>query len=254
MDSLKNNPQIEALLDTLRQNGMLEEMSQVRSFVDYIDGMESTLSGMSAEMQSMKEEIDLIHDDSLRGKCQNLVHKAEDRIKQMSASVDKTKNELIHSAKNAVKVFTEKGKDAFMSVMKTLRIPQFLDVFANNCKAYSELFKKDAQLAKDYYAEVRGIGQHVKNIGRLSLEFLGVKTKESETMKSDNIIVDRYSRLCNRVGDRLNRFAQKAMDKADSIRAATVKTSVSSELKKLSKQSKPGKKTNPGKDNKDITL
>ena len=63
MDQLKEHPQIVELLDTLDKNGLMKEKSEVQSLVSYIGGMEETLTEMLGELQDMRREINLIHNN-----------------------------------------------------------------------------------------------------------------------------------------------------------------------------------------------
>lgn len=75
MDQLKEHPQIVELLDTLDKNGLMKEKNEVQSLVSYIGGMEETLTEMLGELQDMRREINLIHNNTLRSKCHTLVEK-----------------------------------------------------------------------------------------------------------------------------------------------------------------------------------
>ena len=72
MDELKNNPQIVELLETLEENGMHKEKGEVSALVSYIGDMEHTLSAMLVEMQEMRKEVNMIHNSSVKAKCENL--------------------------------------------------------------------------------------------------------------------------------------------------------------------------------------
>ena len=108
MDNLNEHPQIIELLDTLEKNGLTKEKTEVQSLVGYIGGMENTLTEMLGELQDMRREINLIHNSSLKSKCQNLVQKTEDKIRQGFSVVKKMKNNLIKSAGDAMRAFREK--------------------------------------------------------------------------------------------------------------------------------------------------
>lgn len=75
MDQLKEHPQIVELLDTLDKNGLMKEKNEVQLLVSYIGGMEETLTEMLGELQDMRREINLIHNNTLRSKCHTLVEK-----------------------------------------------------------------------------------------------------------------------------------------------------------------------------------
>ena len=98
MDELKEHPQVAELIDTLDKNEMHKEKAEVESLVDYIGDMEKTLTEMLKEMQEMRQEINLIHNNTLRVKCQNLVEKTEGKIKQGFALLGKVKDNVIQSA------------------------------------------------------------------------------------------------------------------------------------------------------------
>ena len=82
MSNLKEHPDVQELIDTLDKNGLEKEKAEVVSLADYIVDMEKTLSGMLVEMQAMRNEVNLIHNSTLRAKCSRLVDKAENSIKQ----------------------------------------------------------------------------------------------------------------------------------------------------------------------------
>ena len=121
MDELRNNPQIIELLETLEENGMQKEKGEVSALVSYIGDMEHTLSAMFAEMQEMRKEVNMIHNSSVKAKCENLIHTADSKIHQGIETVSKAKNNLIVSAANAIKVFKEKGKEACSDCWLLLR-------------------------------------------------------------------------------------------------------------------------------------
>ena len=124
MDELREHPQVAELIDTLDKNEMHKEKAEVESLVDDIGGMEKTLTEMLKEMQEMRQEINLIHNNTLRVKCQNLVEKTEGKIKQGFALLGKVKDNVIQSAKNALKAFKERGKEALRSAVPTFRNPE----------------------------------------------------------------------------------------------------------------------------------
>ena len=120
MDQLKEHPQIVELLDTLDKNGLMKEKNEVQSLVSYIGGMEETLTEMLGELQDMRREINLIHNNTLRSKCHTLVEKTEGKIRQGFSAVKKMKDNLIQSAGNAVRAFRERGRDALAESVRAM--------------------------------------------------------------------------------------------------------------------------------------
>lgn len=124
MENLNEHPQIAELLETLDQNGLTKEKTEVQSLVTYIGSMEETLTGMLGELQDMRKEINLIHNSTLRSKCQNLVQKTDDKIRQGFSAVKQMKDNLIKSAGNAMKAFREKGRDTLAESVRAMKIPE----------------------------------------------------------------------------------------------------------------------------------
>ena len=226
MDDLREHPQIAELIDTLDKNEMHKEKAEVESLVTYIGDMEKTLTEMLKEMQDMRLEINLIHNNSLRVKCQNLVQKTEGKIKQGLALVVKVKDNFIQSAKNALTAFKEKGKEAFRNAVKAMKVPETLEMFGK----LSKEVEQDVVQINSMQSELNSAKGHLKNIGRL---LIGREAKETEQTKSDKVVLSHFGKMLDKIGKGFGSLSQKAMDKADQIRVSHVKESVRNELDNL---------------------
>ena len=122
MSNLKEHPDVQELIDTLDKNGLEKEKAEVVSLADYIVDMEKTLSGMLVEMQAMRNEVNLIHNSTLRAKCGRLVDKAENSIKQAFGVIRSVKEKFVESAKSAIQTFKEKGKEALQKAVNGMKI------------------------------------------------------------------------------------------------------------------------------------
>ena len=192
MDQLKEHPQIVELLDTLDKNGLMKEKNEVQSLVSYIGGMEETLTGMLGELQDMRREINLIHNNTLRSKCHTLVEKTESKIRQGFSAVKKMKDNLIQSAGNAVRAFREKGRDAIAESVRAMKIPEALDKLSSMFGKLSKDMAQDTRKLSAMQTELQGAKGHLKNMGLL---FMGKAAKEAEHSKSDKGVLSRLSRL-----------------------------------------------------------
>ena len=230
MDELREHPQVAELIDTLDKNDMHKEKAEVESLVDYIGDMEKTLTEMLKEMQEMRQEINLIHNNSLRVKCQNLVEKTEGKIKQGFALLGKVKDNIVQSAKNALKAFKERGKEALRSAVKAMKISETLDKLGSFFGKLSKEVEQDVQQLNSMQSELNNSKGHLKNIGRL---LIGRESKEVEQAKSDKGVFSRFGKLLEKIGKGFGTLSQKAMDKADKIRVTNVKESVKNELDTL---------------------
>lgn len=230
MDALREQPEISELMDTLDKNDMHKEKAEVESLVDYIGDMEKTLTEMLNEMRDMRQEINLIHNSSVRAKCQNLVQKTEGKIKQGLAVVGRVKDNFIQSAANAVKAFKEKGKDAFAKAVRAMKIPETLDKLTALFLICSKEIKQDAAQLKSMQSELTSAKGHLKNVGSL---LVGKSARKLDEIKQDKGLLIRVSKLAEKVGKGFERLAQRAVDAADRIRVSHVKESVKGELDTL---------------------
>ncbi len=48
---------------------------------------------MLAEMQEMRKEVNMIHNSSVKAKCENLIHTADSKIRQGIETVSKAKKQ-----------------------------------------------------------------------------------------------------------------------------------------------------------------
>ena len=210
----------------------------MQSLVSYIGDMEKTLTGMLGELQDMRKEINLIHNSTLRSKCQNLVQKTEDKVRQGFSVVKKMKDNLIQSAGNAMKAFREKGKDTLAESVRSMRIPEALDKLSSMFGRLSKDMAQDTLKLSSMNAELQSAKGHFKNMGLL---FMGKVPKEAEQMKTDKGILSRLSRLLNKTQKGFSSLEKKAMDAADKLRVARVKVSVKENLNRYKAAAKAEK-------------
>lgn len=240
MDNLKEHPQIVELLDTLDKNGLMKEKNEVQSLVSYIGDMEETLTGMLGELQDMRREINLIHNNTLRNKCHTLVEKTEGKIRQGFSAVKKMKDNLIQSTGNAVRAFREKGRDALAESVRAMKIPEALDKLSSMFGKMSKEMEQDTKKLSAMQAEFQGAKGHLKNMGLL---FMGKAAKEAAHTKSDRGVLSRLSHLFEQAQKGFASLEQKAMDAADKLRVSRVKSSVKENLSKYRAAAKTEKGT-----------
>lgn len=185
------------------------------------------MTGMLSELQNMRQEINLIHNSSLRAKCQNLLQKTDDRIRQGFVACKKMKDNLIRSAADAMKAFREKGKDALASSVRAMKIPEVLDKVAVMFRKMSGDLAQNSVRLESMQSELRSSKNHLKNAGLL---LIGRAPKEVEQAKLDKGTLTRFSHLSSKIGKVFASLEQKAMDAADKLWVSRVKDSVKTEL------------------------
>ena len=246
MDELKNNPQIIELLETLEENGMHKEKGEVSALVSYIGDMEHTLSAMLAEMQEMRKEVNMIHNSSVKAKCENLIQTADGKIRQGVAAVSKAKNNLIASAANAMKAFREKGKEALKSAVKAMKIPETLDKLGKVFHSFAVSMNGNVQNVQNARMELGGAKKHLINAGRF---FFGKEAKENELAKHDKGVLARLQNLFAKMSNGFLALEHKSLNLADKLRYNRIKDSVKADLDFLNGKTAEKDTPTPIKDN-----
>lgn len=227
MSDLRESKEVNELLETLEQNGMNKEKSEVNALIDYIGDMEKTLSAMLTEMVEMRKEVNLIHDNTLRAKCGALVQNADTKIRQGIATISKVKDNFIESCKNAVQTFKTKGKEAFQNAMRKMMIPETLDKLGDIFHRLSESMRKDVQNIQTAREEYSASKLHKSNAIR---SLFGKKPVESETVKNDRGILAKAEAFIGKLARGVSSLETKTNNLADKIRVDRVKESVRTEL------------------------
>lgn len=245
MDNLNEHPQIAELLDTLEKNGLTREKNEVQSLVGYIGDMQAALSGMLGELQDMRREITLIHNNTLRAKCQTLVQKTEDKLLQGFTAVKTMKDNLTKSAGDAMRAFREKGKDALAGSVRAMKIPEVFDKLSSLFRRLSQEMAQDTAKLSSMHSELQSAKGHLKNMGFL---FVGKSTRVAAHAKMDKGILSRLSHVFEKAQKGFASLEQKAMDTADKLRVSRVKSSVKENLnryKAVAKAEKQAERTEP---------
>ena len=150
--------------------------------MSYIGDMEETLTGMLSELRDMRQEINLIHNSTLRSKCQNLVEKTEDKVRRGFSVVKNMKDNLRKSAGDAMRAFREKGKDTLAQSVRAMKIPEVLDRLSSMFHKLSKDMAQDRMKLSSMQAERQSAKGHLKNMGLL---FVGRAATEAEHTKTD---------------------------------------------------------------------
>ena len=246
MNELRENKEINELLEILEENGMIKEKTEVSALVDYIGEMEKTLSAMLSEMQEMRKEVNLIHDNTLRHKCGLLVQSADNKIRQGIAVIIKAKENFVISAKGALNAFKEKGKEALKDAVRKMKIPETLDRVGDFFHKLSESLRGSVENIKSAREEYLA-SKHHKTNARLLL--FGKKPGEPQTVKNDKGILAKMENFFGKLARGFTSIENKANDLADKIRVDRVKSSVKADLDFLN--SEAGKSMPPP--NKDVS-
>ena len=227
MNDLRENKEVNELLETLEKNGMEKEKTEVNALVDYIGDMEKTLTVMLSELKEMRKEVNLIHDSSLRSKCGALVQNADSKIHQGISVIGRAKDNIIKSAKNAIAEFKAKGKEALKSAVKAMKIAETLDNFGKFFGKMANDMRMDVQKYESARMEYSASKQHRSNARML---LLGMIPKDTASAKNDKGILARLQIFCGKLARGFSGLETKTNELADKLRFDRVKTSVKADL------------------------
>ena len=229
---LSDIPEIKELLKVLEENGLLKEQNDVKTLVSYIEDMETKLFDMSTELKEMHGEVGKIRDSTLRARCTQLITAASEKIQQASQMVVSCKNNLIKSAKDALRAFKEKGKDALVTAVNAMKIPSALDMLKNGFHRAAESLGKSVSNLETVRNELHDVGTHLKNAGRALI-------KENEELKADKGILAKLQIFLQKTAEKFTGMEHSAEEKSKSLRDSyEERKSVKSDLKRLKAESK----------------
>lgn len=227
MNELKQNKEITELLEILEENGLQKEKAEVLALVDYIGEMEQTLSSMLTEMKEMRKEVNLIHDNTLRAKCEALAQGADQKIRQGISMVVKAKENFVISAKNALDTFKEKGKEALKKAVNAMKIPEALDKMGGFFEKMASSLREGVVNLQGALEEYASAKQHRTNARSL---LFGKKPSKAATVKNDRGILARMIGSYAKLARGFSSLETKAYNLADKIRVVRVKSSVKADL------------------------
>ena len=227
MNELKENKEILELLETLEKNGLQKEKTEVSALVDYIGEMEQSLSSMLTEMKEMRKEVNLIHDNTLRAKCEALVQGADQKIRQGISMVVKAKENFVISAKNALDTFKEKGKEALKKAVNAMKIPEALDKMGGIFEKMASSLREGVVNLQGALEEYSFAKEHRTNARSL---LFGKKPSKAATAKNDRGILAKMIGTYSKLARGFSALQNGAYKLADKIRVGRVKSSVKADL------------------------
>ena len=181
-------------------------------------------------MRDMREEIAHIHDNRIRVKCQNIIKEAESRINNSFSVIFRAKDNLIESAKNALKAFKEHGKETLKNAVNAMKIPEALDKFSSFFSALSKETENDSIRVVSMQSEFKKARNHFSNVMRV---LTGKSIKSEIVYSSDKSTISRFAKFLSSLSTGFSSLAQKSMDLSDKLRVDNMKMSVKNDLKVL---------------------
>ena len=128
---LKEQTVFQELFAALEKHGLHEEKDHVMQMADYLDGMEEQLGNVLKELRQVRDQLDTIQNRGMKQKALEVVKRAEQMVQGIGRQVAGLKEQFIQRAKQAVQASKEKGKEALVSAVRKLYVPETLKRLQN---------------------------------------------------------------------------------------------------------------------------
>ena len=171
---------IKQLMDIMSQQGMKEQSQDFLEVLQYVAGMQVQLSVMVDELQGVREQLAEMQKNQPKAVTEKLMDKVsqlQEKINSLSERLGEIKDHLIDTAKKAVTVFKEKGREEMNKVLQ-VGISGVKSVLENTRERLVDImtnYEKTANQIDSIGDELKQIGNSFANVGRL---IAGKGTKE----------------------------------------------------------------------------
>ena len=230
---LSEQPEIIELLRVLEQNKLVKEQQEVEALVNYLDNMENQFGQVLDELRDVKGQLTQIQDKGVKASAVRLMEGAESKIEEIGSQLKTVRENVVRSARQAVREFKEKGVGALQKAVAAMKIPSALSRLKEAFRSGKEGMNSRADKMAAISSELHIIGSHTKNVGRI---LMGKAAKEVEPQNMDKGITARIEKAflaCGRGFERMERATENTMKKLEQFADRGKKTSVKEELKRL---------------------
>lgn len=128
---LKEQAVFQELFAALEKHGLHEEADYVAQMADYLDGMEEQLGEVRKDLGKVRSQLETIQNRGVKQRALEVVNRAEQVVQGISRQVSGLKEQFIQKAKQAVQASKEKGKEALVSAIRKLYVPETLKRLQN---------------------------------------------------------------------------------------------------------------------------
>lgn len=235
---LKEQAVFQELFAALEKQGLYEEVGHVMQMADYFEGMEKQLGEVREELGKVRSQLDTIEKRGMKQRGMEVVNRAEQMVQGISKQVTELKEQFIEKAKQAVWASKEKGKEALLSTVQKLYVPETLSKLEKALHDMVLYLDHGIDRIGNVGDELQEAKGHLKNIAK---ELSG---KERTIVKGRNLergvtfqlqkamfsLMQKLHRMEQRTGEFLKKIEPKEQGE---------KTSVKARLETIQKQSMP---------------
>lgn len=217
--SLRNNPDVIRLFDTLEQNRLFVEKSQLQQVVEHIDSLSTTVNRLQEEISSLRREAG----DSAAAP---ILAEAEAEVTQAKGVIGRMKERIADTAKRAVSACREGGKKALTSTLHAAHIPQMLSGLQQTLQDTERRLRGSVTKTELVSAELNSVRTHLRNAVKVmegDAPQAGVSEKPIKLLETTRKC---FERLANAFGQMSRTTGELKAKIPDLDRSAPVRQSV----------------------------
>ena len=235
--NLRQQPEIIELFQVLEENELVKEHQEVELLVDYLEGIESQFGQMLEELKAVRGQLSQIQDKGVKATAVRIVEKAEGKVQEIGSQITTMKENLHHSAQNAIITFKEIGVGALKKAVSAMKIPSVLFVLKESFHSGMESMNKNATKIAIISGEIHEAREHTKNIGRV---LFGRGTKEPNPHSPDKGVTAKLKNVFLSCGIKfadMEHATESVIQKLEQMESKkSKKPSVRAEIRRLKKE------------------
>lgn len=158
--SLKENPDVIRLFDTMEQSRLYVEKSQLQRVVDKIDELTFTVSQLQEEIATLRQQAEM-------NETAPLFDEAEASVTQAKGIIERTKERVVDTAKRAVTACRDGGRNALISTLHAAHISRLLSRLQQTLQDTERRLQGSVAKTDAVSAEWNMAKAHLRNAGRV---------------------------------------------------------------------------------------
>lgn len=181
--------QLQALLEKYAPP---KEQYAFQHILHQMEKMEKTCSGLSHEVLAMREKLNAIQDNTMRGKWNCVINKVNDKIGEIKTEINQVKTCFFNAVKNTLTAVKEKGVSALQNTTEFLKLKPMFAALKRKLFITAGSLDRTALRLADYREGMRDVKLQKETVRR---QFFGLKAKEYQPKQETGIFAGLQSML-----------------------------------------------------------
>lgn len=182
--TLLDNERVKELLEYLSQSDEQDKASDLSTLIRYIDSMEKQFDIVMKELQEVKTQFGKMQKNPVTDALAVMVYAVESNIKETWTRLKEIKSSFIERSAQFLQNVKNVGLSGLDKMAAFLSVRQALETIEDNLKHSGETMENAIKKTQDAAQELRSIGSHFKNAGRI---LAGKERQEVTNGKDENL-------------------------------------------------------------------